>query len=152
MKRPLADKRILGPFYEFGDPEPTGVEVRNGPIWTQIEATSYTGDRSNTPSVGREHVEYVDDTVKRIIMQDEVKERIEFSGTLRESDVFTDSYRDIVVTSFIRFPEDMISIRNLDEITDVLKPAIDEHEDLSMRSHRIVTQEFVEDTDPVITR
>ena len=153
MKRPFASKRPVGPFVEQSrDPEPTGIEVRGGPIWTSVEVTTFTGDRDTTPDVQQSHIEFVDSEVKQTMTSQPVQERVNFVGEFLASDVFTDSYTDITINSFLRFPEDMLSIRQLDEVTESLKGRIDDHVDLTMRSHRVVSHGFVEQRDPAITR
>jgi len=152
MNRPFSDKRIIGPFSQIDilDAEPTGVEIREGPIWTWIEVTTYKGRRKNSSTVTREHVSYVESEVKRILVSKDVKDRLDFAGELTENDIFCDSYTDLTISCFIRHPEDFMSIRLLDEVIDVLQPAINQHEDLTMRDYRVVTEKFVQDKDPVI--
>jgi len=151
MKRPFADKRPLGPFAQFNeDPEPMGVEVRNGPIITRLEATTFTGDRDDSPTVTRDHVDFVDSEMKRLVTSSDIKERLDFTGDIQEFDVFTFKTTDVTINSYIRHPEDMISIRILDETTDVYKAAIDSHKDLTVRNYDVVSREFVEQKHPEI--
>lgn len=151
MKRPLEDIRPIGPFAQANqDPEHTGVEIRNGPIVTKLEVTTYTGDRDDSPTVTRNHVDFVDSEMKRLVTSEEIKERLDFAGDLQEFDVFTFKSTDITINTFIRHPEDMISIRLLDETIDVYKPAIDSHKDLTVRNYDVVSREFVEQKHPEI--
>ena len=151
MKRPFASRRPIGPFTQINeDPEPMGVEVRNGPIVTRLEATTYTGDRNDSPTVTRDHVDFVDSEMKRLVTSSDIKERLDFAGDIQEFDVFTFKTTDVTVNSYIRHPEDMISIRILDETTDVYKAAIDSHKDLTVRNYDVVSREFVEQKHPEI--
>lgn len=162
MKRPFGDKRIIGPLAQFGnepdesqiedeidDSEPVA-EIRNGPIWTWVEVTTFAGADEESPEVTRKHVDFVDSQVKRMMTSAEVKERLDFAGDLKRSDIFCDSYGDLTVSCFIRHPEDFMSVRFLDEVIDVLQPNINQHKDLTMRDYRVVTEDFVEDRDPLI--
>jgi len=150
MKRPLADKRPFGPFAQRDDPEPTGVSIEKGPIITKLEVTTFTGDRKNSPNVTQDHVDFVDSEVKRIITQPEVKERLDFAGELNEFDVFTFSETDITISSYIRHPEDILSIVFLEELVDVFQANINSNKDLTVRSYDVVSREFVEQKHPVV--
>jgi len=152
MKRPLKDVRPIGPISEIRDPESSGIKIEKGPIWVRVEATSFTGNRSDSPEVTRSHVNTMDRVVSDVMTSDDVKERLEFVGEIRDIDIFTDSYTDITVTSFIRIPEDLVPVRYLDEVIDVLKLRVDEIEDLTMRNFDVVSREFVEQQDPAIVR
>lgn len=147
MKRPLANKRPIGPFAQR-QPQSGGVEVRNGPIWTWLEVTTFTGDREDSPKVTQEHKDFVDHEVKRIMTSDEVKERLEFAGEINEFDIFCEASSDLTISCFIRHAEDFISIRFLDEVIDVFQANIDAHEDLTVRDYRVVSEEFVEQKHP----
>lgn len=151
MRRPFADKRPLGPFAQINeDPEPTGVDIRNGPIVTKLETTTFTGDRDESPMVTEEHVDFVDNEMKRLVTSEEVKKRLDFAGDLQEFDVFTFRESSMVIETYIRHPEDMVPIRYLDETIDVYKTAIDSHKDLTVRSYDVVSREFIEQKHPEI--
>lgn len=147
MKRPFASARPIGPFAQF-EAEPTDVEVRQGPIWTWLEVTTFEGSREESTFVTREHVNFVDIKVKEIMASEPVKERLDFAGELTERDIFCTKTSDLTVACFIRHPEDFISIRFLDEIIDNFQGEINPHKDLTVRDYRVVSEEFVKQKHP----
>jgi len=88
--------------------------------------------------------------MKRLVTSSDIKERLDFAGDIQEFDVFTFKTTDVTINSYIRHPEDMISIRILDETTDIYKAAIDSHKDLTVRNYDVVSREFVERKHPEI--
>lgn len=149
MKRPFSSIRPIGPFAQR-QAQDTGVEVRNGPIWTWLEVTTFQGNREESPKVTREHEQFVDSEVKRIMALEEVSERLEFAGEINEFDIFCESSSDLTISCFIRHAEDFISITPLDEVIDVFQANINAHKDLTVRDYRVVSEEFVEQRQPEI--
>lgn len=149
MRRPFKDKRPIWSFMQK-EPEPTDVEIRNGPIFTKLTVTTFQGSREESPFIDRDHINFVDNEVKRIMTSTEVKERVDFAGELKEFDIFTFESTDLTIDSFIRHPEDMLSIVRLEEIVDVFQANINPHEDLTVRSFDVVSREFVEQKHPDI--
>jgi len=150
VERPLADKRLIGPIFKQNateDMERTA-SIENGPIWTWVEVTTYNGSREDSPKVASDHVQFVDTELKRIFTSEEVKERLDFAGDLKEFDVFTEKSSDLTISAYIRHPEDFISIRLLDEVIDVIQANIDSHRKLTVRDYRVVSREYIEQQMP----
>lgn len=151
MKRPFKDIRPLGPFSQINrDPEPMAVEVRNGPIFTRLAVTTFTGNRDDSPRVTRDHVDFVDQEMKRLVTSEEIKEKLDFAGDIQEFDVFTFKASALNIECFIMHPEDLLPIRYLDQTIDVYKTNIDSHKDLTVRNYDVVSTEFVEQKHPEI--
>lgn len=149
VERPFADKRPIGPFIDLESQEPVA-EIREGPIWTWLEVTTFQGSRDESPEVTSDHAQFVDEETKRIMTSEEVKERLEFVGDLNEFDIICSKSSDLTISCFIRHAEDFISIRFLDEVIDVFQANIDSHKDLKVRDYRVVSEEFVEQRHPEV--
>lgn len=150
MRRPLADKRPIGPFVSNQQLGERMAEVRHGPIWTWVEVTTYNGSREDSPLVTRDHVDFVDHELKDVFTSQPVQDRLVFAGDLEEFDVFTSKASDLTVSTFVRHSEDFISIRLLDEVIETIQDRVNSHKDLTVRDYRVVSEEFVEQREPAI--
>ena len=106
LERPFADKRLIGPIFKQNateDMERTA-SIENGPIWTWVEVTTYNGSREDSPKVASDHVQFVDTELKRIFTSEEVKERLDFAGELKEFEGDKEnSFYDIELDRLKRF-------------------------------------------------
>lgn len=146
MRRPVD---IVRQIRLHGQPESSGTEITEGPIWTMVVVTTHQGSRDDSPEVTRDHVDFVDHEVSRIFTLSEVKERLDFVSEMQEFDISTDKKNDLVIQSFVRHREDMLSVRHLDEVIDVLEANINPHEDLTVRDYRVVSEGLVRQNDPL---
>lgn len=145
IPRPFEDLRPFGPLIDLDDAEPVA-EIKEGPIWTWVEVTTFAGSREESTDVTQEHINFVDNEVTKLFTSEEAKERLEFAGELNDFDIFTFKSSDLTISSYIRHSEDFISIPILNEFIDPLQAQINSHKDLTVRDYRITTPEFVEET------
>jgi len=144
VNRPLEDLRPFGPFFDLEDAEPVA-EIRQGPIWTWVEVTTFEGSREESETVTIDHVEFVDNEIRNLFLSEPVKERLEFAGEINDFDITCRKSSELTVSCFIRHTEDFISIPLLHDIVEPLQDRINVHQDLQVRDYRVVTTEFVED-------
>lgn len=137
------------------EPVETDIEVRKGPIWTQLEVSTFTGERETSPDIKREEVDRVHKLTWDIVesMKTEGgRPYLDFAGDIQEHDIFCVKDRNIVMSCFIRHPEDTISIKILWELANNLKEYIDDNteEHLHVRNLSVVSEEWVKQQHPEI--
>lgn len=139
-------------------------EVKNGPIWTQIEVSTFTGDRETSPEITQQDVVDIEDNVWEVVKRlRDPKEGLEkrpdlplnFTGDITERDIFCflEEERDIVSSCFIRHNEDFIGIKILWNFSQELVDQIDENmeDPFSVRNVKVVSQSWVEQHHPELT-
>lgn len=141
--------------------EPTELEVKNGPIWTQIEVSTYTGDRKTSPEITPKDIIEIETLVWEVIEElrdpktgpgDRPELPINFAGDISERDVYCFEDRDIVASCFVRHREDFIGTKILwnysQELVDRFKEEMEEP--FSVRNVKVVAQSWVEQHHPEI--
>lgn len=138
----------------------TDLEVKNGPIWVQIQVSSFTGDRETSPEITNEQVIEIENLIWEVIEGLKLGETpaedpelpLEFAGEITERDLYCFKDQDIITSCFLRIPEDFMGVKILWNFAEELVAKFqDEMEDpFSVRNVEVVAQSWVEQHHPEI--
>lgn len=139
----------------------TDLEVKNGPIWTQVEVSSFTGDRETSPEITREDIVEIENIVWEVVErnrdpmtgpEDRPELPLNFTGDITQRDIYCFMDRDIVASCFIKHKEDFIGVKILwnfaQELVDEVKSQMGEP--YSVRNVQVVAESWVEQHHPEI--
>lgn len=138
----------------------TDLEIQNGPIWIQIEVSSFTGDRDTSPEITNEDLIEIENHIWEVVKslkQGETPEEdpelpLEFTGEITERDLYCFADRDIVASCFLRLPEDFIGVKILWNFAQELveKFQDDMRYPFSVRNVQVVAEGWVKQHHPEI--
>lgn len=137
------------------------LEVKNGPIWSQVKVSSFTGDRDTSPEITNEDVIEIENIVWEVIKErrdpmGDPEERpelpINFAGDITQRDVYCFKDRPIIASCFIRHNEDFMGVKILWDFAQELVDRVSDEmgEPYSVRNVEVVAESWVEQHHPEI--